>query len=85
MLIVVIVFFLILGVQVFFILQDLRKTLAKTNKVLDDTGEITENISGPISSLSSLTSGFKASSFLAAAKFVKGILAKDHENDKKEK
>lgn len=85
MLVVVIVFFLILGVQVFFILQDLRKTITKTNKVLDDTGAITENISGPISSLSSLTTGIKAGSVLAAAKFIKNILSKDHDEEKKDK
>lgn len=50
---------LILGVQVFFILKDLRRALYKANKVLDDTSVITESVSGPISSLSTLASGMK--------------------------
>lgn len=51
---------LVLGIQVFFILKELRKTVDKANKVLDDTGVITESVSGPISSLSNLASGVKA-------------------------
>ncbi|MDO8657970.1 MAG: hypothetical protein Q7K55_04470 [Candidatus Levybacteria bacterium] len=50
---------LILGVQVFFILRELRQTISKANKVLDDTGVITESVSGPISSISTLASGVK--------------------------
>lgn len=48
-----------LGIQVFFILSELRKTVSKANKVLDDTGQITESVSRPISSLSSLAMGIK--------------------------
>ena len=56
---------LILGIQVFFILRDLRKTIEKANKVLDDTGVITESVSGPISSLSSLAMGLKTGAAIA--------------------
>lgn len=49
----------------FFILRELRKTLEKTNKVLDDTGVITESVSKPISSLSSLTTGLKMGAVIA--------------------
>jgi uncharacterized protein YoxC len=56
---------LILGIQVFFILRELRKTLEKANKVLDDTGVITESVSKPISNLSSLTTGLKAGAIIA--------------------
>jgi len=59
------VLLLILGIQVFFILRELRKTLEKANKVLDDTGVITESVSKPISSLSSLTTGLKAGAIIA--------------------
>lgn len=55
----------VLGVQVFFILKELRQTVSKANKVLDDTSLITESVSGPISSLSALTSGIKAGASLA--------------------
>lgn len=43
---------IVLGIQVFFILKDFRKTVAKANRILDTTEEITENISQPLSFLS---------------------------------
>lgn len=57
---------LILGIQVFFILRELRQTVSKANKVLDDTGVITESVTGPISSISALASGFKTGSAIAS-------------------
>lgn len=50
---------LILGVQVFFILRDFRRTVDKANKVLDDTGIITESVSRPVSSFSSISEGVR--------------------------
>lgn len=46
--------FVILGVQVFLILKDLRVTVQKTNKILDDVEEITENISEPVNFIRSV-------------------------------
>lgn len=43
---------IILGIQVFFILKDFRKTIVKANRILDTADEITENISQPLSFLS---------------------------------
>lgn len=60
--IVLTVLLLILGIQVFFILRELRHTVAKANRVLDNTESITENVSGPISTLSSVMMGIKAGS-----------------------
>jgi len=57
---------LILGVQVFFILREIRRTIAKANKVLEEAEVITKNISGPITSLSSLVTGFKTGAFIAS-------------------
>ncbi len=48
------VLFVILGVQVFLILKDLRVTVQKTNKILDDVEEITENISEPVNFIRSV-------------------------------
>lgn len=48
---------LVLGIQVFFILKDLRKTLHKANRVLDSTQSITDSFSGPLSSITALTKG----------------------------
>lgn len=55
----------VLGIQVFFILREFRKTISKANKVLEDTGTITESISGPVSNLSNLTSGIKVGAMIA--------------------
>lgn len=59
------VLLIVLGVQVFFILRELRQTVSKANKVLDDTGIITESVSGPISNLSAIASGVKAGASIA--------------------
>ena len=56
---------LVLGIQVFFILKDLRKTITKANKVLDNTGDITESVSQPLTSLSSILMGLKAGGTIA--------------------
>ncbi len=69
---------LVLGVQVFFILKDLRRAVTKANKVLEDTSVITESVSGPISSLSTLTSGMKIGASLLGllkkkSKFIKKL------------
>ena len=45
--IVLTVLLVILGIQVFFILRELRKTITKVNKVLDYTESITESVSKP--------------------------------------
>ena len=63
--IVLTVLLVVLGVQAFFILKELRKTVSKANKVLDDTEVITHSVSGPLSSLSSLTMGLKAGGLIA--------------------
>lgn len=55
---------LILGVQVFFILRDLRKTVARANKVLENTEVITETVTEPISFLSALLFGSRSLSSL---------------------
>lgn len=75
------VLLVVLGVQVFFILGELRKTVNKANKVLDDAGSIAQSVTGPLSSLSSLTAGLRSGSILAVAKFVKNLLSKDDEEE----
>lgn len=69
---------LVLGFQVFFILRELRKTIDKTNKILDDAGVITESVSAPISSLSSLAMGVKTGAVLA-----KILNRKKHKKDER--
>lgn len=55
-----------LGIQVFFILRELRKTIYKANKVLDNAGLISESVSRPIEKLSSLTTGIQAGAVIAS-------------------
>ncbi len=63
--IVLSVLLVVVGVQLFIVLRDLRSTLGKANKLLDDAGEITHSISAPVSSISSIITGLKAGSIIA--------------------
>lgn len=63
--IVLTVLLVVLGIQVFFILRELRKTIDKVNKVLDDTGVITESVSKPIASFSTLAMGLRTGAKIA--------------------
>ena len=74
---------LVLGVQVFFILKGLRKTVSKANKVLDTAESITESVSAPLEAITSLT-GIKAGSILAIVKLVKGVFDKDENKKNKD-
>ncbi len=56
---------LILGIQVFFILREFRETISKTNKVLDDAGQISESVSAPLSNMSTLLAGLKTGASIA--------------------
>lgn len=60
-----------LGIQVFFILRELRKAVGKANKILEDTGIITESVSTPLATLSSLMMGIKTG--VSAVNLIKKI------------
>lgn len=47
----------IIGVQVFFILQEIKKTIEKFNKIIDDAGVISGSVAKPIASLSNSITG----------------------------
>lgn len=68
--VIVLTFFLIIvGIQVLFILRDLRSTLSRLNKVLDDAAFITHKIKEPLVSLSGATLILRSlSSFLGVLK-----------------
>jgi hypothetical protein len=51
---------LILGVQVFYILKEVRRTIQKINKMLDDTGKVTGSVSDGIVNMSGFVNGIKA-------------------------
>lgn len=50
---------IVLGLQVYYILRELYKTINKINKILDDAGTISESVAQPISNLSDILSGVK--------------------------
>lgn len=81
-LIILTILLLVLGIQVFFILRELRRTVTKANKVLDDTGTITESVSGPLSSLSTVMAGVKAG--VSIASLLKKKKHRQKEEDKDE-
>lgn len=47
------------GVWLIKIFKELKVTLVKTNKILDDTQSITSSVAKPISSISEFVMGFK--------------------------
>lgn len=47
----------LIGIQVFFILKEIKGTVSKFNKMLDDAGLISESVARPIASLSSSITG----------------------------
>lgn len=47
-----------IGIQVYRILKETKKSVEKINKVLDDTGIITESVAKPVSSFSSSLTNF---------------------------
>ncbi len=81
--VVLTILLVVLGVQVFFILKEFRKTLDKTNRVLDNADAITENIEAPLSALSSLAGGLKAGSVIAIVNFVKSLLGRDEKEERR--
>lgn len=75
----------VLGIQVFFILKELRQTIIRTNRVLDNAQSITANIDAPIAAVSSLVVGAKASSLLTVAKLVSNFLGRKKDQERKAK
>jgi hypothetical protein len=59
------VLFVVLGVQIFYILKDLRETIRRTNNILEDVENVSEGASSAIESLTSMVGG--ASTFRTIA------------------
>lgn len=73
---------IVLGVQVFQILKDVRVTLTKVNRVLDNAGSITDNIDAPLAAVSGLVMGAQSSSLLSIARLVGNFLGKKSKKNK---
>lgn len=63
------VLFVVLGIQVFLILRELKTTLTKTNKILDEVEHLTESVSEPVSFISSFL--FSSKTFATIANFLR--------------
>ena len=50
----------VIGVEVFFILKEFRLSVRKINKILDDSGMISESVAKPIQSFSGFVMGLKS-------------------------
>lgn len=62
----------IIGVEVFRILQDAKKTIKRVNVILDDVETITTSVAGPIEKMSGFIQGVQQGSQFF--NFVAGIL-----------
>lgn len=51
---------IILGVQVFYILKEIRSSVQKANKMLDDAGTVTGTVSEGVTSMSGFINGIKS-------------------------
>jgi len=70
---------LVLGVQVFFILKELRNTLTRATKVLENTESITESVSEPMSFISNII--LSAKSISTISKILKKVREKDGDDN----
>lgn len=48
------ILFVVLGIQVFYILKDLRETLKRTNNILEDVEDVSDGVSHSLSSFSGM-------------------------------
>ena len=62
---------LVLGVQVYYILKELKTTVLRTNRILEDTENITESVSEPMTFISSLL--FSSKSLSTISKVLKKV------------
>ena len=51
---------LILGIQLFFILKEVRVSIQKVNKMLDDMGKVSGSVSDGVTNMSGFLNGLKA-------------------------
>jgi len=57
-LLIVVVSILTVGIQIFLILKEGRRSVEKVNKILDDAGTLSSSVTKPISSLFNSFGGF---------------------------
>jgi hypothetical protein len=64
--------FIALGIQLWFILKEIRISIMKVNKMLDDAGRVTGVVGEGVSNVSGLMNGLKAGMSLVTSMRKKG-------------
>lgn len=54
------ILFIVLGIQVWYIFKEVRSSIQKMNKMLDDMGKVTGTVGEGVSHLGGIVSGLKA-------------------------
>lgn len=79
--IVLTIFLVIVGLQAFFALKDLRKTLKKANKLMSDVDDIVAQIKKPIETAGNVFTAVTAGAGIAH--IIKKLTGEKHERDEK--
>ena len=73
------IMFILIGYQVVLILQEVKKSAEKVNRILDDAVKVTDSVSEPIVSFSGFVSGLKDGARLM------NLFMGDHHSSNKDK
>jgi len=63
--VVLTIFLIVIGFQAFFTLKDLRRTLTKMNRLMDDTDDLVSEVKGPVHSATNLFTALTAGAGIA--------------------
>jgi hypothetical protein len=74
----------VVGVEAFLILKEVKKSVEKINKILDDAGMISESVAKPIVSVSSSLGSLSGIAGLLGLIFAKKRKKKEEEEDERE-
>ncbi len=67
---------IIIGIQVALILKEVRQSVIKTNKMLDDAGKVTETVSTGVTRMSGIVNGIKT-----GLSFIKSLKSKGNHHE----
>lgn len=80
--VVLAIFLVVIGIQVFFTLKDLRKSLKKANRLMEDADNIVSQIKKPVETAGNMLTALTAGAGIAH--FIKKITGEsDHERREK--
>ncbi len=60
------ILFVVLGIQVFYILRDLRQTIRRTNNILENVENVSTNVTNQLESFSNIFGGASAVGSIAS-------------------